>query len=854
MSGLQETVDVFTPMFLLSALGADMKNELKSIISKLKKGKIRVGDIPEEYENDWDVIRTERALKLRKVSRCGYDVIADKFFVSEALKIRSSEWHELQTVLFDGFGPYFLYLEGDIYRHACYYQMDRSELPDGIDKARLFKRKAFIRYTIDDTQAPPADENTQYDHRIYKGYNASGFYVRQIWKDSDGHTKKGHEEKFSYFCDFVYYLKGNLSEADLLTCDGLGNLRDVRGLKFDRALLTSAVCRRLGLPYKKYTPDAPRDTTFSFAESNENAAALQVKGMDDLTPHAEADDELLDCGRPDRTDERIYYISDLHFYHLLMNRRAESKADILRVVRDVAETVIRESGFQSIILIDGDTSLDPAVFKAFLWELYRIKGSYRTIVFTLGNHDLWGYPDNTFDEIIEIYRSLLQKYGMYLLQNDVLYLEEDSDGRHIRHISEQELESAETADLRNKARAANLILFGGTGFAGCNQEYNASTGLYRYNNTIGYDRNFELEQSKKTEHLYNKILATFYDKNVIVATHMPLYDWYQPAWELHEKYASQTAPNDSAGLYEAYHPGFAYVSGHTHRNFRYDDGGIQIYADNQFGYNRRTPERRPHLKSFDFNGIYDYFSDYEDGIHEISADEYKAFYQGKRIQMIFNRTVDAIYMLKKHGYYCFLQSSNHGRLYLLNGGAYTRLDITDVNHYYDNMDRVISTIKSPLDKYTAFQKAMSKEVKKLGGNGFIHGCIIDIDDWNPIDGQNHIFINPNDMTITAYWALDMVYKLIYPSVPVLLEARCPRLYEVYKKMLDNGQNFLARQTEGESSSKPNPYLSTDIYRMSRPMRKLQRLNSNILSVWPDKLPEREALEFGEDIVPMTDKE
>ena len=220
--------------------------------------------------------------------------------------------------------------------------------------------------------------------------------------------------------------------------------------------------------------------------------------------------------------------------------------------------------------------------------------------------------------------------------------------------------------------------------------------------------------------------------------------------------------------------------------------------------------------------------------------------------MDFNRTADAIFMLKKLGYYFFLQSSNHGRLYLLNGGAYKRLDIEDVNYYYDNMDRVISMIKGPLDKYTAFQKAISREVKKLGGRGFIHGCIIDIDFFD------HIFVNPNDMTITAYWALDMVNKRIYPSVSALLEAQCPRLYESYLKMLNGASKtslpVLAGLAEGKLASRPKPYLSTDIYRMSRPMRKLQRLHSNILSVWPDKLPEREALEFGEDIVPMTDKE
>ena len=33
-----------------------------------------------------------------------------------------------------------------------------------------------------------------------------------------------------------------------------------------------------------------------------------------------------------------------------------------------------------------------------------------------------------------------------------------------------------------------------------------------------------------------------------------------------------------------------------------------------------------------------------------------------------------------------------------------KLEIQDVQYYYDNMDTMISTIKTPLDKFTSFSK------------------------------------------------------------------------------------------------------------------------------------------------------
>lgn len=38
-------------------------------------------------------------------------------------------------------------------------------------------------------------------------------------------------------------------------------------------------------------------------------------------------------------------------------------------------------------------------------------------VFVLGNHELWGFPELSIEQIVEKYRVLLQENGMYLLQN-----------------------------------------------------------------------------------------------------------------------------------------------------------------------------------------------------------------------------------------------------------------------------------------------------------------------------------------------------------------------------------------------------------------------------------------------------
>ena len=154
-----------------------------------------------------------------------------------------------------------------------------------------------------------------------------------------------------------------------------------------------------------------------------------------------------------------------------------------------------------------------------------------------------------------------------------------------------------------------------------------------------------------------------------------------------------------------------------------------------------------------------------------------------------------------------------------------------------NMVKEIAFIKKPLDKYASLQQKIADQVKLIGGYGRIHGCIIDIDFYN------HIYVNPFDLTITGYFAFDMISKYVYKNVPSLLKKECPNLYEKYNKLLENkSENALVIADNTELDLKPEYYPDTDIYRASREIRKMQKVNKGILTTWIDPDTGKDLLE------------
>ena len=671
----------------------------------------------------------------------------------------------------------------------------------------------FSKYTTDDTTKLPIYANTDVTYSLKKYYNNKKFYVTQKWLNKSGNLLKEYNHTFSYFFDFVSFLKGNLSDADLLFCDGLDHLDQWDCINFTDAKMKSCLCEKFGLQYDSYKVNLDFIESFKCIENNEYETALVFQTSRDLISEA-TDRNLsrLDLAF-DKKCQRVDYISDIHLMHRIKNAGCRSKEDVEYVVQKIVDAIASKAG--RLLLIGGDVASDFEVFQLFVKLLHRsLSHQYTSVVFTLGNHELWSFPNYTIDEIVIKYRNLIEEYGMYLLHNDILYKNDQvhfygSDiGMHL--IKYYDLCRMNEEQISDRLRNARYVILGGLGFSGYNMDFNADNGIYR----ATMDRDTEIEESKIFEDLYNRLSPILVKNNTIVFTHTPKKDWCKE-------------PNPDKN--------YVYVSGHTHHNSFYDDGVYKIYSDNQVGYHTENPR----LKTFLIDNDYDCFSGYTDGIFEITSSQYNDFYRGKNITMTFQREVNVLYMLKKNGYYCFIHKSKSGSLTILNGGSMKKLAFQSIQYYYDNMDAMISRIKTPLDKYTLFQNQLANIIKKIGGEGTIHGCIIDIDFYN------HIYVNPIDLSVIGYWASDIINKIVYPSVPALLEKKCPAIFNKYINLLEsNSKNLLILKQEMNMTRLPQIYLDTDIYKASKEIKKMQKLSSNILSFWYDDVhPNRSQIEL-----------
>lgn len=637
-------------------------------------------------------------------------------------------------------------------------------------------------YQTDSTTKLPVTADTDILYSISKSYWKDKFIVIQQWKNSKGQTIAKQLHKFEYFFDFVSFLKGDLSDSNLVLCEGLKYLNNINELELKDARLTSSICEKFGIPYEKYTYNQKFIQEFPPTEKNEEETAVILQES-----REPASSDMF------RSYNRISYITDLHLMHRIQNAGCRSREDVVFTLQKIVDAIVQESC--GVTLIGGDISSDFSLFELFVKLLAHSAYGRQTFLFVLGNHEFWEFPDLSVEQITDKYRKLLEEHGMYLLQNDLFYENEVDDHGIIPYT---ELEQMTHTELTEKLRCSRLIVLGGTGFSGCNEEFNANDGIYR--NTI--NREMEIQESQKFENLYQELLPVLGQKNTVIFTHSPQKDW-------------NSNPNA--------HAKFVYVSGHTHRNVFYDDGEERIYADNQIGYRNNNP----HLKNFLMDWEYDYFSDYEDGIYEITAQAYQDFMRGTNISMDFSRKIHILYMLKKNGYYCFIHKSKQGLLSILHGGILKRLEHKDIQYYYDHMDQMIATIKTPMDKYTAFQEKVAGTIQKIGGYGRIHGCIIDINFFN------HVYVNPIDLTITGYWASGIIQKVVYPNIPSLLKEQCPQLYTNYQKLIEGKRTdpLMAKQNETQLAMMPQLCLDTDIYKASREISKMQRLGSRILTIW-----------------------
>ena len=672
--------------------------------------------------------------------------------------------------------------------YRCFEDFAEDMCGDLSDCDFTFAREYDIdwkKYQCNENTIFPVNKLSELDKSFEARYDASydKFYICIYWKDIYGHVIFHEQRIFEYFHELCYFFGNDLSGVDLFTCTGLLRVPSFRNILINKAILCPDLTNKLGIRQEK----AKEVVVGTFDNTTDNEDRTQLILSERRPP--------LSYEQLDEDERNIAYISDLHITNKISGLRTENE-QIFRI-NEMIEGMFEESS-PEILIIAGDVSSDYDVFVCFLDLLKKYIDNHRMhtrVIFVLGNHELWPFVGFSITQIIEVYRRVIEEHGMFLIQNEILCFEY---GNKI-FISEKEILELSREELRKKVVSSNVIIFGGIGFSGCNEEFNSSNGIYH--GVIS--REEEINQTIQFKALYDRVLDVFSDKKIIVLTHMSVPDW-----------------NGTYNLQEY----FIYVNGHNHRNFYFQDGFQRVYADNQTGY-----IGIPRLKYFTMNDSFDIFSEHEDGIYEISRREYQEFYRGLKRYVCFNRKYKKLYMLKKNGYYCFIMRSFSDALFILNGGSIERLPCNVIQYFYDNMDSQVARNRKPIIRYTKIQEKIANEIKSFGGSGKIHGAIIDIDFWS------HIYLNPIDMKITPYYATDIINKVVYSNVPSLLKYKCPDLYINYKRLVENKISKTAVILYGFSTADIQvgvaTYDNTDIYKMSKKIRQMQKINCNILSLW-----------------------
>lgn len=341
---------------------------------------------------------------------------------------------------------------------------------------------------------------------------------------------------------------------------------------------------------------------------------------------------------------------------------------------------------------------------------------------------------------------------------------------------------------------------------------NADYGIYRG----ALSREDEIQETYKWEKLYNDALQYAKETNcaIIVLTHNPICDW------------KNNKSEDENCIY---------FSGHTHQNHLLHDWerNIHVFADNQVGY---------YYSKVQFKEAYIYkrinpFATYGDGCYQIDSNSYLRFYDFMREKIMGNGTVEkmvkasnaSFFMIKNKGYYGFFVISYKG-IYICAGGNVKRIgECTDMSRIQENFNNMVEGYLRVLEPYRNAQEWISKEVKSFGGEGTIHGSIIDIDFYN------HILLS-GDGTVIYYYS--PVYGEVeqYDSLLSLLDKHNISLATRYRKQLGIKNNRQTENLELQVKEMIKIDIKNSPYVISRKVKQLQRLfDKKILRAWDEKV-------------------
>lgn len=361
------------------------------------------------------------------------------------------------------------------------------------------------------------------------------------------------------------------------------------------------------------------------------------------------------------------------------------------------------------------------------------------VYFVLGNHEYIEFSD--VQTGVEFYKENLSKLGVTVLHNE--YVENDK-----------------------------YLLYGGTGFAKYDEEWNANKLVC----CPSFTREDEIEETTAFENGYKEALAHAKEQGLcfVCVSHYPV----------------------SACLNNVFDRAAIYFTGHNHRNEYVKTTNKVLYADNQIGYKNNNIAFKMVTTGLEINP----YGALDDGLYQTTVEDYLKFYRyiGEHIgegKLLYQRCQNGtLYVVKRKGYYgFFVISTKKGSqgISIVNGGVTKRLtNSTDIEWICENFDIVVSKYLQMLLPLRKAQEELSKELQELGLDGTIHGLIVDIDFYH------HIAINPVEGSMEFY------YSSIFG-----LKQELASFAEVIKSLELNGRcDFQVIQAKYDEKPKNKGYL------------------------------------------------
>ena len=279
---------------------------------------------------------------------------------------------------------------------------------------------------------------------------------------------------------------------------------------------------------------------------------------------------------------------------------------------------------------------------------------------------------------------------------------------------------------------------------------------------------------------------------------------------------------------------------------------------------------------------------FKDGIHEITIDDYWSFLirvrlqEGYSIERPMFSWAEKILFLKNGKYFMFLSKSSRGSLCILQGAKrkkaeyppeyyqeklkeYAEIITSLFKPYWDALNHISYELTQLIPEKKAlkntkyleyveecklyglppldFKTWYEEKGKQIRLSGRIHGCIVDVDYFN------HLYLNPYDGTLTAYYAKSIFDADIYKNPVSLIAAQRPEMLQAFQKyIMENSSSLLVSELSETHSivSKESEIFkgtikeySTDRYQISNFLRPLQRIyDYGIVQVWYDNVVEQ----------------